>query len=241
MGNIAAAAGGRVLALGMRTMLLVRRPRPIHPTGLLLEGSLRWLPLTTSASGITWLDDRDAGSEQPVIARFSRGAGLPAALPDVLGLAIRVPAEAAPADLLLSTTGLGPVGRFLLVPRSTPTRARFSTLMPYRGASGPVLIAARTRSPSTLPARTERLRDALAETPWRLELLAATPRSRWHRVAELTLRPGSGPLDDPHVRFDPVLHAPPGAGTYAWTRLLREPSYARARAGRATGPSGPLV
>jgi hypothetical protein len=233
--NAAAAAGGRALALLMRAILLVRRPRPIHPTGLLLEGSIRWLPRTAERCGVAWFDDRDGGAEQPVTARFSRGAGLPAALPDVLGLAIRVPADGAPADLLLSTTGLGLAGRFLLQPRRTPTRARFSTLMPYRGNAGPVLVAARTRAPARLPARPEDLRDVLAATPWVLELLVAAPRSRWHRVAELTLRPANGPLDSPELRFDPVLHAPPGAGTYGWARLLREPSYARARAGRPIG------
>jgi hypothetical protein len=231
-GGPAAASGGRALELLMRAILLVRRPRPIHPTGLLLDGTIRWLPRTAHRCGVSWIDDRDAGTEQPVTARFSRGAGLPAALPDVLGLAIRVPADSAPADLLLSTTGLGPAGRFLLAPRRTPTNACFSTLMPYRGGAGPVLIGARTRSPGALPARPERLRDALASAPWVLELLVATPRGRWHRFAQLTLHAAAGAIDSPEVRFDPVLHVPPGAGTYPWTRLLREPSYARARRGR---------
>src|SRR4051794_17635044 len=116
-GNATAAAGGAALALLMRTILLVRRPRPIHSTGLLLEGSIRRLPATAATSGVRWIDERDAEVEDGVTARFSRGAGLPAVLPDVLGLALRVPAEHGPADLLLSTTGLGPAGRFLLRPR----------------------------------------------------------------------------------------------------------------------------
>jgi hypothetical protein len=234
-GRAAAAAGGRALALAMRAILLVRRPRPIHSTGLLLEGTVRWLPRTAARSGIAWLDDREPGAEQPVTARFSRGAGLPAVLPDVLGIAVRVAAAAGPADLLLSTTGFGPAGRFVLQPRWTPARARFATLMPYRGERGPVLVAVRTRAPARLPARTERLRPALTGSPWRLELLWATPRGRWHRVAELALRPTPGVTDSPAVRFDALLNAPPGAGTYAWTRLLREPAYARARRGRPFG------
>jgi hypothetical protein len=238
-GNVAATIAGRALALLMRAILLVRRPRSIHSTGLLLEGSMRWLPRTAARCGVAWIDDRVADAEQPVIARFSRGAGLPAALPDVLGLAVRVRAGHGPADLLLSTTGLALPGRFLLQPRRTPAHARFSTLMPYRGESGPVLIAARTRTPARLPARADDLRDALVATPWVLEVLVARPRGRWHRVAELTLRSAAGPIDSAEVRFDPLLHAPPGAGTYAWTRLLREPSYARARAGSPTGPPHP--
>jgi hypothetical protein len=231
-GTAAAALGGRALALLMRAILLVRRPRPIHSTGLLLTGWVRWLPHTAARSGVSSIDARVAGAEQPVTARFSRGAGLPAALPDVLGLAVRLPGDLGPADLLLSTTGLGPVGRFTLRPRWTPTRSRFSTLMPYRGADGPVLLAARTRTPERLPARTEALRDALAEEPWVLELLFATPRGRWHRFATLELAAAPGELDDGDLRFDPILDPLPGAETYAWTRVLREPSYARARIGR---------
>jgi hypothetical protein len=232
-GSAAAAAAGRALALLMRAILVVRRPRPIHSTGLLLTGSIRWLPRTRARCGVAWIDDRDGGATQDVTARFSRGAGLPAALPDVLGLAVRVPAEPGSADLLLSTTGLGPAGRFVLQPRFTPTGARFSTLMPYRGGQGPVLVAARARAPARLPARTEDLRDALAGSPWALDLLVATPLGRWHRFAELELRPAArGPLDTPEIRFDPVLHVPPGAGTYRWAALLREPSYSRARRGR---------
>jgi hypothetical protein len=46
-----------------------------------------------------------------VLVRFSRGAGLPDALPDVLGIAIRIPdADGAghPQDLMLSTGGGSP-------------------------------------------------------------------------------------------------------------------------------------
>ena len=62
-------------------------------------------PGTRPEIGIPWLD---AAATDPAVVRMSRGAGLPAPLPDLLGLAIRLPGGAEPVDLLLSTTGRRP-------------------------------------------------------------------------------------------------------------------------------------
>src|SRR4051794_14917253 len=80
---------GRVLAGVMGVLLQVRGPRPIHTTGVLLEGRITWRPETAARSGIAWIDERGPDSPPTVVARFSRGASLPAAVPDVLGLAVR--------------------------------------------------------------------------------------------------------------------------------------------------------
>ncbi len=215
----------------MGVLLRVRGPRPIHTTGVLLTGRIRWRPASPARSGIACIDDRGPGTPPAVTARFSRGASLPAVLPDVLGLAVRVTTPDGPADLLLSTTGFRVPGRFLLAPRRTPGRAWFTSLMPYRGSHGPVQVAARSRTPLALPARMEDLHDLLTGEPWRLELLFATPTGRWHRFADLELTAVEGRIDAPTPRFDAVRHPLPGAGTYGWTRRLREPAYARARRG----------
>jgi hypothetical protein len=222
---------GRALGVLMGALLSVRGPRPIHTTGLLLQGRIAWRPPSDVVSGIAWIDERGPGTPPRVTARFSRGASLPAWLPDVLGLAIRATTPAGPADLLLSSTGAGVPGRFLLAPRRAPGGAWFSSLMPYRGSDGPVQVAARSRRPASLPARLEDLRAALEREPWVVELLFASPGGRWHRFADLELRPAPGPIDRGEPRFDAVRNPLPGAGTYGWTRRLREPAYARARLG----------
>ena len=70
------------------------------------------------------------------VVRLSRGAGPPAPLPDLLGLAIRLPsAGSAPVDLLLTTTGRGPLGRLLPALRRD-TAAVHSSIMGYRSDAG---------------------------------------------------------------------------------------------------------
>jgi hypothetical protein len=229
MTDIPARVGGNVLAALIRAVRLVRRPRPIHPHGVALAGTLA--PVTGRApSGLAWLDALDAPLE--ITARFSRGAGTPAALPDVLGLALRIPDGGdTTVDVLLSTTGIGYPGRFLLQPRRSLSGARMTTLMPYRGSTGPVLLGVLVDADPPLPAGAEELGRALAARPLRMRLVQATPRGLWHVAARIELtHDAAGPLDTA-TRVDPVLAAPPGDTTYPWARRLRAPAYRDARPG----------
>ncbi|MFT2691252.1 hypothetical protein [Clavibacter zhangzhiyongii] len=222
--------GGNVLAGLVSAVRLVRRPRPLHPHGVALTGSL--VPVAgRTASGLAWLDGLDG--PLGVDARFSRGGGLPPALPDVLGLALRIPdGGGTTVDVLLASTGLSPTGRFLLAPRRSLSGARLTTLMPYRGSAGPVLVGVLVDPDPALPAAAADLGRALATRPVRMRLVHATPRGRWHVAARIELaHDAAGPLDTA-TRADPVLAAPPGDTTYPWTRRLRAPGYRVARHGR---------
>jgi hypothetical protein len=211
---------GLLLRAGIALILLVRRPRPIHARGAVYSGEIRWLP-GHRATGIAWVDS-PPDSTASITARASRGVGLPSWLPDVFGVALRTEAAGVPADLELSSSGVGVPGRFLLVPRWSPVRATLGTLLPYRGSRGPVLICART----TVPARSSAGAGGSADapSPWTLRLYTARPTGRWHPFAEVTLNRSAG-QDDSALRFDAVRHPLPGAGTYEWTRALRQPSY----------------
>lgn len=228
-GPLPARIGGAILRQVFRAILLVRRPRPIHSRGLILRGHITWLD-SPVRSGIGWVDERPA-SALPVVARVSRSVGLPSPLPDIYGLALRFEANGQPADIELASTGLGPLTRFALLPHRSPARARFGTLLPYRSARGPRLLAARTVAPAFLPP--SGLEDALTGQDWRLRLYVASTRGAWHPFAELSLR-AQGENDDPGLRFDAVRHPLPGAKTYPWVRALRQPSYRLAQ-GTADG------
>jgi len=171
-----------------------------------------------------------------VKARFSRSVGLPQRLPDILGLALRLTPSASgtadgggTADVLFASTGWRFPGRFLLRPKLDVAGAAFTTLMPYRGKKGPVLLGLRTLS---LPA------GSLADGEWVLALYWATPVGPWRQCGELRLRAASEPSDTP-LRFNPLENQLPGARIYAWTRRLRERSYRAAQrpSPAAVGPS----
>jgi hypothetical protein len=230
MTALPARAAGSALAGIVAAVRLLQHPRPLHPHGVTLAGTLT--PVAgRAASGLAWLDALDA--PLAVDARLSRSVGLPAALPDVLGIALRIPdGGGTTVDVLLASTGLSPASRFLLAPRRSISGAALSTLMPYRASVGPVLLGLVADREPRLPGSPADLGRSLAERPLRLRLLHATPRGSWHVAARIELtHDAAGPLDTA-ARADPVLAAPPGDTTYDWTRRLRAPSYRIARAGR---------
>ncbi|HJQ04368.1 MAG TPA: hypothetical protein VJ872_02915 [Nocardioides sp.] len=199
---------GRGLStLTAATAALSGRDKPLHPRGVLTSGTLV-RPGTTRPCGVSWLDERGT---DPVLVRTSRAIGLPAPLPDVAGLAVRVPSGAGFADLLLASTGWNLLGRHVLVP-AVRRRQPLTTLLPYRTAIGPVVIGARPTGSDTL------------------RLSWARVGHRWNALGTLTL--DAERADDTRISFDPVLNRPDGLEQYPWVALLRERSYALARASR---------
>lgn len=221
------AIAGFAFAEVFRAIKAARPHRPIHPQGIRLVGTLERDTGARLPSGIPWLDT--AGTSE-VEARLSRSIGLPYALPDIIGLAVRFTEQDKLADMLLATTGPTGVGRFILRLRRDAALAVFSSMMPYKSETGPVLIAARTiDAPAKLPMEPGTFRSILGNESWTLELHHATPLGAWTRWGTLTLTLADGLGEDTTERFDPVLNPLPTAGTYDWTRRLREPSYAVAR------------
>jgi hypothetical protein len=234
MAQLPTTAAGYGLAALFAAMKKVRPERPIHSRGLRLAGKVEVTP-AGGTSGIAWIDT--PGTSE-VTARISRSVGLPDGLPDVVGLALRMtdwpgrpahPGESGPvSDLLMSSTWWSRPGRFVLSPRLRADRAPLTTIIPYRGTAGPVLVGARTLGPGALPASLRGFERQLGTEAWTLGLFHARPRGSWQRFALLSLRlDASGEEQD--LRFDPLLNPLPGADTYGWAARLREPSYAVAR------------
>ncbi len=230
--SIGMRAIGEAIGVLVRGVRLVRSPRPIHPVGVVLEGTVEPIAGASASSGIEWIDEPRPGA---VVGRLSRGIGTPVPFPDIWGLALRFRIDETEAgDLLVSSVGnLGVPWRFVPVARLSPHGARFATVMPYRSPTGPVLVGARTITGAPASASPAGVAIELGRAPWTLQLMWATPGGRWHAFATVSVRAaaaeGPGAVDRSDLRFDPVLAPPPGTETYGWTRALREPGYRAAR------------
>jgi hypothetical protein len=138
--------------------LLRGRRRALHPRGRAFSAELE---LGANAPG-----PFGPGRTVPAIVRLSRGAGLPKPLPDVHGIAIKVPSMHGPGhdqDLLLASSWL----RHVLRPVLRFDAAEFSTVMPYEHAGELLVIG-------LLPEAADRYRMASARVgrawgrPWGL-------------------------------------------------------------------------
>jgi hypothetical protein len=202
------AVGGAVLAAATRGVAAVRPARkPLHPDGSLVTGRI-YRQGSETATGVAWLDE---AGEDEVVARLSRAVGLPTALPDIHGLAVRVQTQDGYGDLLFATTGRTRIGRFVLTPSRGSRDRPMTTLLPYDTASGPLLLGAFATG-----------QDTFALT-W------ATPLGEWSQFGVLIL---AGSHDDQEISFDPVRNQIEGLRQYAVVRRLREPAYATARSSR---------
>lgn len=204
---------------------LVRRNRPLHPKGVVLAAVLHRSGGQTRR-GAAWLDE---DGEDRGLVRLSRSVGLPDQLPDILGLAFSFRSgDDRRHDLLLASTGVGPVSRFVLTPRRDPLNSAYTCLFPYAGPRGLVVIGA-------VPAQTRpavSLNDLAADdgfSPVSFRMLAAAPRQDWEQFGELTIGAVDRTDEAMSLRFDPMVHPLPGLSWQPWLVRLREPAYAAAR------------
>jgi hypothetical protein len=189
-----------------------RGRKALHPRGGVRPGLVHRRGCSTR-TGVAWIDE--PGTDR-VLVRLSRATGFPDVLPDIGGLALRVPITAdRPGDLLLATAGVGPVGRFLV----RPTRRRghlYSSVMPYRSPVGPLLLAA----------------FPLGADGTQFELAWSGRRGGWSPFAVLEVPSGWDDAPDTSLTFDPVLNPLPGLPSYPWAAQLRRFPYAASRRSR---------
>ncbi len=221
---------GRAVAVPLGALARRRRGKPMHPRGVVLDAVLERTG-GPAGWGVPWLAGTGA---QSALVRLSRGAGLPQPLPDLLGLAVRLPGTAdaeGPVDLLLSTTGRGRLTRWVLAPR-WDAGATYSSLMGYRTAAGPVFLAA-LPDPGAPPVTAEPGPIAAAARAGRLAFTLAAARGlgAWQPFARLRLL-APVPEVDPDLRFDAVRNPPPGLVPDGPMARFRAPAYAAAQQGR---------
>ena len=225
-------AAGEVVGAALGRLARRKGGKPMHPRGAVFSAVLERAG-NGAADGGTWgVPWLDAVATDVAVVRLSRGAGLPAALPDLLGLAVRLPTgPAGPIDLLLSSTGRGRVTRLVPVPRRDAA-AFYSSVMGYRSDAGSLRIAARTEA-ADVPSEPEPLADAVTRQGLTFRLAAARGAGPWRPFGRLVLGEAAEPLD-PDLRFDAVLNPPPGLVPDGPMARFRAPAYARARAASST-------
>lgn len=203
--------GGQMLSAATRMISARPATKPLHPRGFVVHGILH----RVGGQTLTRADWLDHAGEDLVLVRQSRAMGAPPRVPDIHGLAIRVPTEGGRhGDLLFASTGLGRLTRFTLTAARSPYRRPMTTLLPYRTPVGAVLLSAVFHDESNV------------ELGW------ATPSGRWRRFADLSLPTDPSDRADMLVSFDPVRNVLPGLEPYDWVGRLREPAYATARQSR---------
>ncbi|MFA9430538.1 hypothetical protein [Egicoccus sp. AB-alg2] len=240
-----------VLVTLFRVASWLRGARAFHPHGLVYAA--RWEPTAAAADELP--GSSLAAGHRPARLRISHGIGLPATLPDVLGLAVKVLDVHGPGrdqDLLLASGGRGRIGRHLLRLARDVAGGAFTSLLPYRlpgGTRRPVLARALDGSaPVTYAAlasgRVARPPDFEVRLGTAdgvvLGVLRAGPPTRPTHAdsAAPTASPGPAavpvvPGDDEHLDFDPW-HTGPELRPVGWLNRLRRPTYGASRAGRAS-------
>ena len=221
-----ARAAGRGVAVPLGAIARYRGGKPMHPRGAVFDAVLERAG-SSAEWGVPWLDAR---ASDPAVVRLSRGVGLPPSLPDLLGLAIRLPGPE-PVDLLLSTTGRGRLTRLLPVLRRD-TAAFYSSIMGYRSDAGSLRLAALPAA-DRVPSEPGELAAEVSRHDLRFTLAAARGTGPWQPFGRLVLT-APVPALDPDVRFDAVQNPPPGLVPDGPMARFRAPAYARARAARSS-------
>ncbi|MEV0680768.1 hypothetical protein AB0I60_30070 [Actinosynnema sp. NPDC050436] len=209
-----------------RALARARGARAFHPCGVWFEGTVTGLP----EGGFPLLADAT-----PVTGRMSKGVGTAGALPDVLGLAVRVPRGEGfdgPWDLALSSSGGNRVTRALPLPARHWAAPRYGSIMPYwwRGRLRWLSAVAEPDAPVVAGSLRD-LVDLLRTRPLAFTLSASSAGTGWRDIARLSVHRAIAPPEG--ISFDPVLNTPPGLDVApAFLSRLRESAYEGSRRGR---------
>lgn len=205
----------------------LRGRRFFHPVGVLAQGFIeRTAP---AADGLPL-------PSSEVVARVSKAAGTPGALPDFIGLAFRVAPQqegAGPWDILLVSAGSGVLARALaLRPTVSWTGQTLTSLMPLRYQGNVWWLRAQSISAvNGFGLSLDSIRHAIEGGGIDFAIHQACGRGDFTPLARLTL---TGVLDrEPDVSFDPVANTAPAVSLYPeWLAELRARAYQRSRHGR---------
>jgi hypothetical protein len=203
---------GAAAAAGFGSLARARHDRALHPEGVV------WAATTTFARSVTGVPAPSGGGEIDSVLRLSRAIGLPTALPDILGFALRLHDLHGPGrhqDLLLASSPAPPM-HTMLAPARSFERAWFTSLLPYRiGDRRSILVAH-------------------APGAGRFALGTVDPlHRRIEPLAEVTVTRRLEPAPEEAWCFDPIVNAGPAFCQDAGVLdAVRAKAYRASRAGR---------
>jgi hypothetical protein len=215
-----------IAALPIRFGAAIRNSRLFHPSGVMAEGVFERTAPEREGLPMNSCD---------VIARVSKGVGLPGASPDVAGLAWRIPPppdlrSCSPWDVLLAST-LGGT-RIGLAPVLSWSGTTFSSLMPLRYHDGVWWV--RARLATRVDARglsLDAVENQINSTGITFNIEQAPGTDAFRPLARLTLRHVDPSCDD--IAFDPTMHSDPEVELAPrWLGDFRRSAYKRSRQGR---------
>ncbi len=208
-----------------------RGRRIFHPRGDLYRASF------TALDDVATLDAEllRPGSAHAAVVRFSRGLGVPAPLPDFLGVAIRLPSvygDDRHQDFLLASAGPG-VAKALPVPARTFFGPAFSSLLPYAIGRERLLVGALADARSTARSGHPLAELAAAVERRRTRFLLAVGRlaTTWRPVALLEILEPLPRAASAELRFNPW-NTSAGIEPIGFPNRIRAPAYRGSQAGR---------
>ncbi|MET0700734.1 MAG: phosphodiesterase [Mycobacterium sp.] len=216
-----------LVALPLQLGSAVRHRRVFHPVGVLASGRIERMAPPGVGLPIESAD---------IKGRVSKAVGIPGALPDLIGLAWRMPPHAfaaTPWDVLLVSAGSGLLTRFALRPTLSWTGTTLSTLMPLHRHDGWWWVKAEMTTQLGGGLSLDTVRDAIAGAGVVFDIQQAHGTGSFEPLAELTLTTVIPTDEDHDVSFDPTRNSTPGVALGPeWLTALRERAYARSRRGR---------
>jgi hypothetical protein len=212
--------------LPVRLGAAIRQRRLFHPSGVLAEGILERIAPDDEGLPMVSCD---------IIGRVSKGIGLPGAVPDIAGLAWRMPPtqdlrSGIPWDVLLASTVAN--SRVVLAPVASWSGATFSSLMALRYRHTAWWVRAKLATDvgsGGLSLAT--IADQIDSTGIDFDIDQAAGTGPFRPLARLTLRHVDPSCDD--VAFDPAVYSDPDVELAPrWLGDFRRSAYRRSRQGR---------
>jgi hypothetical protein len=216
-----------LVAVPLQLGSAVRGRRVFHPVGVMASGSLE--RLAPPGKGLPV-------ESSEVVARVSKALGLPGGIPDLIGLALRLPPQAfapTPWDILMVSAGSGLLTRFALHP-VTSWRTTMTTLMPVKYDGQYWWVRAQlTAGLDEVGLSLDRISAAVSHGCLAFQLDQAQGTGQFEPLAQMRLTKviTGGPSSD--VNFDPTTHSAPGVKLAPeWLTDIRRRAYERSRRGR---------